>query len=223
MYVFIKICISSGGYGGGPKNTILEFSYETETWDEIGAMKETRSSHAVSLMSYDVFTQFYAKWCSVSDSTTDGVPSGSSVSDSTTEGTNVGSSVSDLTSVFLLTGGSNNSTSSEIYNPESKTSCTLPKFLKKRSFHTQEGGLVCGGGSEDASQKSCSKWSPTSGTWEQSHTLRQQRKEHVSWAAASGVYLIGGEFSKKTSELAKVDGSVEEGFGLEYDTRLHFL
>ena len=58
-----------------------------------------------------------------------------------------------------------------------------------------------------------------------SHTLRQQRYAHVSWATASGVYLIGGALSLRTSEKVKVDGSVEDSFGLKYDTRytLHFI
>jgi len=40
----------------------------------------------------------------------------------------------------------------------------------------------------------------------------------VSWATTSGVYLIGGEESVRTSEKVKLDGSVEEGFSLKYDT-----
>ena len=50
------------------------------------------------------------------------------------------------------------------------------------------------------------------------HTLRKGRYAHVSWATASGVYLIGGSYSKRTSEKEKLDGSVEEGFSLKYDS-----
>ena len=59
-----KICISSGGYNAeeGHKNSIVEFSHETETWTEIGAMKETRSMLAVTALTYDDF-KFYANWC----------------------------------------------------------------------------------------------------------------------------------------------------------------
>ena len=43
--------------------------------------------------------------------------------------------------------------------------------------------------------------------------------EHVSWATPSGVYLMGGDYgSGKISKLVKEDGSVEEGFNLEYGT-----
>ena len=71
-----------------------------------------------------------------------------------------------------------------------------------------------------ATMTSCVKWSPASGTWNQSHTLKQRRFNHVSWATASGAYLIGGRDSPslRTSEKVKLDGSVEEGFSLKYDT-----
>ena len=69
-----------------------------------------------------------------------------------------------------------------------------------------------------ATMTSCVKWSPASGTWNQSHTLREKRHAHVSWATDSGVYLIGGWYSRNTTEKVKLDGSVEEGFSLKYDT-----
>ena len=64
------------------------------------------------------------------------------------------------------------------------------------------------------------KWSSESGTWTQSHTLSQMRKDHVSWATEDGVYLIGGTDigSVRTTELVKKDGSVEDGFSLKFDT-----
>ena len=37
----------------------LEFNSETESWTEIGTMKEKRYQHAVSVVSYTD----YAKWC----------------------------------------------------------------------------------------------------------------------------------------------------------------
>ena len=127
-------------------------------------------------------------------------------------------------SAVLITGGSGKEImrTSEIYNPLTNTSCSLPKLPQGRYFHTQDGDLTCGGGYE-STKGTCVKWSPASGTWTRSHNLRQRRYEHKSWATASGVYLIGGYGSgvRRTSEKVKDDGSVEEGFSLKYDTRLH--
>ena len=107
--------------------------------------------------------------------------------------------------------------SSQIYNALTKTSCSLPQLpVHGKSYHTQDGDLACGGSYDS---KTCVKWSPTSGIWTKSHTLRQERVSHVSWATASGVYLIGGSRSSFTSEKVKLDGSVEEGFGLKYSAR----
>ena len=125
-----------------------------------------------------------------------------------------------VVSVVLITGGSNNIgylKSAEIYNPVTNSSCSLPQLPEARIRHSQDGGLACGG-STTPLVRTCDKWSPASGTWTQSHTLTQGRADHVSWATASGVYLIGGWISPKTSEKVKLDGSVEKGFSLKYST-----
>ena len=130
-------------------------------------------------------------------------------------------------SVVLITGSNHLvfSRTAEIYNPLTKTSCSLPQLHDSRYSHSLDGDLACGGGGypNQSPLTNCVKWSPVSGTWSQSHTLRQKRFAHVSWATASGVYLIGGtnSYSQMTSEKVKDDGSVEEGFSLKYDTRLH--
>ena len=119
----------------------------------------------------------------------------------------------------MITGGLNNGqwlSSAEIYNPNTNTGCLLPQLPEGRIGHSVDNGLDC-------LMSSCFKWSPVSGTWTQSHTLRQNRRQHLSWATASGVYLIGGSYSMRTSEKVKLDGSVEEGFGLKYDTRFYNL
>ena len=124
-------------------------------------------------------------------------------------------------SVILITGGMNDHPlrSAEIFNPATKTSCSLPQFPGPRFGHRDYGGLACGGTHEYAIQTDCVKWSPASGTWTKSHTLRERRSGHVSWATASGMYLIGGSYSLLTSEKVKLDGSVEEGFSLKYETK----
>ena len=125
-------------------------------------------------------------------------------------------------SVVLITGGWNDDVglrSYEIFDPVTKERCSIPQLPRNRYYHSQNGGLVCGGSHSEA-KTNCAKWSPTSGNWTQSHTLRHNRYHHVSWATASGVYLIGGYESPRTSEKVKLDSSVEEGFNLKYDKRL---
>ena len=106
----------------------------------------------------------------------------------------------------------------EIYNPLTKASCSLPSLPGNRNHHSQDGGLTCGGAGV-STQTTCVKWSPASGTWTRSNSLSVGRYDHVSWATASGVYLMGGSYSPRTSEKVKVDGSVEEGFVLKYSIR----
>ena len=58
---YIK-CISSGGtqvQGDAVMIDILEFNHATESWTVIGAMKEKRRRHGVSVVSFDD----YEKWC----------------------------------------------------------------------------------------------------------------------------------------------------------------
>ena len=113
----------------------------------------------------------------------------------------------------------------EIYNPLTKTSCSLPKFpeAEDRYYHSQEGDLACGGeGSSSSTRTTCVKWSPASGTWTRSHSLSVGRYDHVSWATGSGVYLMGGYSGPRTSEKVKEDGSVEDGFVLKYELRFHY-
>ena len=120
-------------------------------------------------------------------------------------------------SVVLITGGADGDDmlSSEIYNPFTKTSCSLPQFNDARRGHSQNAGLTCG-----SATNTCVKWNPASGTWKKSHTLKNVRAGHVSWATESGVYLLGGNSAntRRTSEKVNNDGSVEDSFSLKYDT-----
>ena len=130
----------------------------------------------------------------------------------------------------LITGGINSGNklrSAEVFLPATGHSCRLPDLPDNRWGHTQDGGLTCGGfdyGSPADQRISCLKWSPDSGSWTLSHTLTEERDNHVSWTPdpSLGTYLIG-KFSSynnmRTSELVKPDGSVEQGFSLKYDTR----
>ena len=127
-------------------------------------------------------------------------------------------------SAVLITAGSaagvgNYHQSAEMFLPSSNTTCALPDLPEARGYHSQAGGLACGGGywTPDDAPNSCDRW--TAGTWiRTSHTLRKKRGYHESWFTADGVYLIGGIYSGsgRTSELIKEDGSVEEGFRQKY-------
>ena len=127
--------------------------------------------------------------------------------------------------VVLIKGGNGSAKRiAEIYNPITKTSCSLPNLPEWRHRHTQDGNLLCGGGGSSTTINTCVKWSPGSGTWTQSHTLKGKRADHLSWPTASGVYLIGSVYydSSKTSEKVKLDGSVDEGFSLKLNRRSNF-
>ena len=121
--------------------------------------------------------------------------------------------------MVLITGGYNIDAgkllgSVEIYNPTTRTSCSLPQIPGRRS-HTQVGDLACGG---DGGSQSCDKWNSATGTWIRTNELRERRIEHVSWSTSSGIYLIGGWYSGNTSEKILEDGSIQDGFDLKYDT-----
>ena len=129
-------------------------------------------------------------------------------------------------SVVIITGGSdgkNKLKTAEIYHPITNTSFFVRSLPEGRIVHSQDGLLACGG-ADSNTQKTCVKWSPTSGTWNQSNNLTENRTRHTSWATASGVYLIGGEKSPLTSEKVKFDGSdVPSTFDVRKDARYYIF
>ena len=44
------------------------------------------------------------------------------------------------------------------------------------------------------------------------------RRNHCSWASPSGTILMGGAYSRKTSEKIQEDGTSSYSFDLKYDT-----
>ena len=44
------------------------------------------------------------------------------------------------------------------------------------------------------------------------------RDNHCSWASPSGTILMGGAYSRKTSEKIQEDGTSSYSFDLKYDT-----
>ena len=117
---------------------------------------------------------------------------------------------------------------SEIYDPVSKKSCILPRgegkdlpFVFARTFDPP---LVCGGRrryKNETTASSCYKFNFASGSWTKSHNLRFARYAHISWTPASGdgTYLMGGAYSRKTTEIVNIEGLSRKGFNLKYDIR----
>ena len=122
-------------------------------------------------------------------------------------------------SAILITGGDDNTEhSAEVFLPATSTSCQLPGLVLPRYYHTQDNLLVCGGDGSDA-ETSCEEFSPATGTWARtSHTLQQERGDHVSWSVEEGTLLMGGEYSHTTSEIVRHDGTTDTSFDMKYDT-----
>jgi len=123
----------------------------------------------------------------------------------------------------IITGGSVSgvaSTSVELYNPHSQSSCQLPELPEPRYEHTMCGGLLCGGDIYKT-DRSCLMFNPLTGTFTYTEVpLTAKRKFHLCWNLDGGeVLLLGGFYNQSTSELVTSDGSsVSPGFPLESRT-----
>ena len=124
-------------------------------------------------------------------------------------------------SALLVTGGVSEDNdadvqqSAEVILPDG-WSCTMPDLLQPgRLDHTQAGYTVCGG---DDTRTSCHTF--TAGQWEQSHTLKQERWEHVSWQSPRGTVLMGGihTASRQSTELLSDGINTNSNFVLPYQT-----
>ena len=86
------------------------------------------------------------------------------------------------------------------------STCSFPDLPFERYRHSQNGLVVCGG--DSAGSDSCSTF--TDGAWMNiSHNLAVQRRGHVSWTSADGIFLIGGDDTdaKNTTELLSATSS----------------
>ena len=98
-------------------------------------------------------------------------------------------------SAILITGGCCGSAfySAEVFLPSTSTSCQLPGLVLGRVDHTMAGLLLCGGCCGGEARSSCEQFRPATGTWARtSHTLQQERGDHVSWSVEEGTLLMGG-------------------------------
>ena len=96
--------------------------------------------------------------------------------------------------------------------------CSLPNLPSIRRRHSQTGLTACGGVNSPAIA-TCHTLSST-GSWEQSHSLNQLRRDHCAWASPQGVMLLGGSDSnaQTTSEILLENGDTKPGFSLDYKT-----
>ena len=117
----------------------------------------------------------------------------------------------------IITGGSDSRLSVEVFNPHKEENCTLPNLPNSRYGHTLCGGLLCGGKSDS---QSCLRWIREKRTFVPTQVrLKSVRTHHLCWSNPynSGILLIGGIGSSKTSELVVGDGSGSvSGFDLQY-------
>ena len=82
----------------------------------------------------------------------------------------------------------------------------------------QNGRILCGGGGSLSNKLTCLTLS--NGEWSVSHNnLKYSRTAHNSWDTPDGgVLLIGGRFSKDTTELLNDGGGSDELFKLKHDS-----
>jgi len=103
----------------------------------------------------------------------------------------------------------------EVYIPSTGQHCQLPDLPgDPRDGHTMEEMTVCGG---FVTSTGTSCLTLIDGTWQTTTTLLEWRLWHSSWASPSGVILLGGINSRRTSERIQEDGTSVSGFPLEYD------
>ena len=126
---------------------------------------------------------------------------------------------------FIITGGFPEKivgNSVEVYNPHSGSHCKLPDLPDKRFIHSHCGHLLCGGWySSSSTWQTCLLFNPTTGQFTTtSVTLRQKREDHLCWGGEDGdVLLMGGYYSRTTTEIVSADGSTSsDSFTLKYNT-----
>ena len=104
----------------------------------------------------------------------------------------------------------------EVLHSDGSPWCSLPNLPKHRYGHTQTGLEACGGwGSQMAT---CVRFS--GGTWSPSLQLVEKRADHSIWTSPAGTLIMGGHYSKKTTEvLDTATGNSNASFPLKYETK----
>ena len=106
----------------------------------------------------------------------------------------------------------------EVFNPHSSSSSC--SYLNQdrtpwtRRDHKQVGLTVCGDGYQGDNLQTCKTF--VDGQWRVSHNLLEQRYVHSMWQSPEGILLMGGHYSKDTTELLQDNGTSVYKFTLPY-------
>ena len=125
--------------------------------------------------------------------------------------------------MVLITGGDGDGgtglSSVEVFSPSGvPLSCTVPPLPSFRRYHTQDGLVACSGeGDTTGTRTTCIIL--TGGGWQESHQLQDDRLGHSSWRSPAGLLLMGGDYSRTSTEmLSATDSTTSSIFTLEYVT-----
>merc|ERR1711902_458916 len=198
--------LMTGGYTKGWIGTgddsiisdeILEFDSLTGQWKIVDRMIQTRGAHAMAAIDFDP---------------------GLCTNPPTTE--------PPTTAALIISGGyplDSAGISVEVFVPTTGQHCQLPSLPGgRRSDHSVNDRTICGGGVYNvysASRRSCLTLN-SNGNWLETTSLLEQRYHHSSWASPSGLILMGGRGSKRTTEKIEADGTSTYSFELKYDIDL---
>merc|ERR1719342_927686 len=108
-------------------------------------------------------------------------------------------------------------TSAEVLFTNGSSMCELPQMSQSKRYHTQSGLTACGG-DYSGTERNCIKFED--GSWTTlTDNLVEKREYHSSWVSPDGdILLIGGEYSKTTTEIIYQNGTSIRSFDLKYST-----
>ena len=126
-----------------------------------------------------------------------------------------------LSGIIIVGGKTSNF---EIFNPKTRRTCSV-KPKRPRPGLTMCNNMVCGGygprhRKTSQTQKSCEKFDGKASFTSLPVKLVKDRSWHLCWGLKSGdVLLLGGKYSKKTTERVSSNGSSSTlDFHLAYST-----
>ena len=127
-----------------------------------------------------------------------------------------------ISAAILITGGDETDQSAEVFRPWSNTSCQLPSLPDVRYGHVQSDQLLCGGGWDSSTWRSCLQWNLQGGWTRLPLTLSEERHGSSLWARGDQLVIMGGfsDAAEESSESVSSDGAVSRGsFAIKYKTR----